>query len=122
MVYSGWANTAATAPSSFIIAYRELLTVDVIDRVVPYAANDEAPIVFVSTRADEFFAVDGRGSLVRVSGKPKGLSKGRKLAMKRIAATAAEMGDELLDGNHFVPTGGELIEPAMPIETVVRFG
>lgn len=120
-VYTGWANTSATLPTSFTIVYRELLTVDIVDRVVPYAANDDAPIVFISTRADEFFAVDLRGALVRVPGRPKAIGTGRKRAMKRIRATAATLGDELLENNRFVPTGAEWIEPEVPVETIVRF-
>lgn len=121
-VYTSWANTSAALPNSFTIVYRELLTVDIVDRVVPYAAKDDAPIVFVSTRADEYFAVDRRGALVRVPGKPKAIGAGRKLAMKRIRATAATMGTELLENNRFVATGAEWIEPEAPVETVVRFG
>lgn len=120
-VYTGWDSMKATTPIGFTIVYRELLTVDIVDRVVPFAANDDAPIVFVSIRADEHFAVDGRGSLVRISGKPNNIGTGRKLAMKRIRATAATLGNELLADNRFVPTGGAWIEPETPIETIVRF-
>jgi len=120
-VYTAWASITATAPLGFTIVYREMLTVDIVDRVVPYAANDEAPIVFVSTRADEVFAVDRRGSLARIPGKPKNIGKGHQLAMKRIRATAAKMGDALLDGNRFVPSGAS-IEPEAAVETIVRFG
>ena len=121
-VYTAWTDTKATRPLGFAIVYREMLAVDIVDRVMPYAANDDAPIVFVSTRADEIFAVDRRGSLVRVPGKPKNIGKGRQLAMKRITATAATMGDHLLDGNRFVPFGSERIEPDASVDTVVRFG
>ncbi len=121
LVYSGWASTDATEPTGFTIAYRELLAVDIVDRLVPFAANDDAPIVFVSTRADEYFAVNSRGTLVRVPGKPKGIGKGRKLAMRRIKVAAAAMGDSLLENNRFVPTGAAWIEPEVPVETIVRF-
>ncbi len=84
--------------------------------------GNDAPVVFISTRTDEHFAVDQRGSLVRIAGKPRAIGRGRKLAMKRIRATAATMGDDLLAGNRFVPTGGDWIEPEMPVETIVRFG
>lgn len=120
-VYTGWANTRTALPASFAIVYRELLTVDIVDRVVPYAANDGAPIVFLSTRADEFFAADSRGSLVRVPGKPRAIGAGRKLAMNRIRATAAMLGDELLENNRFVPTGAEWSEPEASFETIIRF-
>lgn len=121
-IYTGWPDLKAAEPASFTVVFRELLTVDIIDRVEPYADNDEAPLILVSTRADEFFAVDARGSLVRVSGKPKGIGKGRKLAMKRIKAAAATMGDTLLESNCFVAPGADWIEPDAPVETIVRFG
>ncbi|WP_375399036.1 hypothetical protein [uncultured Sphingomonas sp.] len=78
--------------------------------------------MFVSTRADEHFVIDGRGSFVRMPGKPKAIGAGRKLAMKRIRATAATLGGQLLADNRFVPTGGTWIEPETPVETIVRFG
>ena len=121
LVYSGWTSTRALEPTGFAIAYRELLAVDIIDRLVPFASDDEAPIVFVSTRADEHFAVDGRGSLARRPGKPKSIGKGRKLAMKRITAAAAAMGYGLLENNRFVPIGADWDEPHASVETVVRF-
>lgn len=122
LVYTGWASTRAKDPTSFCVAYREMLTVDVIDRLVPWAANDNAPIILVSARADEFFMVDGRCSLIRVEGRPKNIGKGRKLAMKRIKAAAAAMDHELLANNRFVPTGADWIAPDAKAELVVRFG
>ena len=70
VIYSGWADAQATAPVGFSIAYRELLAVAIIERVLPYAANDQAAVVLVSTRGDEHFAIDRRGSLVRVPASP----------------------------------------------------
>ena len=121
-VYTGWKNTTAALPIGFTIIYREMLTVDIIDGVVPYVANDEARLVFVSTRKDETFAVDGRGSLVRMVGRPKAIGKGRARAMKRIRVTAATMDGSLLPGNRFVATWSDWIEPEAPVETVVQFG
>lgn len=123
VIYSGWTNIRSAKPTGFTIAYREMLAVDIVDRVVPYAANDDAPVVLVSTRSDEFFAIDTRGSLVRVAGKPKRLGEGRKRAMRRIKVAAATMGDELLAGNRFMPWGAATIEADTPaVETLVRFG
>ena len=122
VIHSGWADARATSPVGFSIAYRELLAVDIIDRVLPYAANDKAAIVLVSTRADECFAIDRRGSLVRVPGKPKSLAAGRRLAMKRIKTASKSMGDELLANNRHVAWGAPVIEPEAPVETIVRFG
>lgn len=120
-VYTGWKNMAATKPLGFTIVFREMLTVDIVDHVVPYAANDDVPIIFVSTRADEHFSVDQRGSLVRLPGRPAVVGVGRRLAMKRIRATAATMGNEMLGDNLFVPPGGDLIEQETLAAIAVRF-
>ena len=123
LVYSGWANVRAKKPVGFTIAYRQLLTVDVVDRLVPFAASATAPIVLLNTRADEFFAIDSRGSLVRVPGKPTALGKGRTLAMRRIKAAAATMRSDLLPDNRRVLWGAESIAPdTVPVETIVCFG
>lgn len=123
VIYSGWASVDATTPSGFTIAWRDMLAVDIVDRVFPYAANDQTPVVLVSIHADEHFAIDRRGSLVRVAGKPKSLGAGRRLAMKRIKAAAKGMGNELLSGNRHVTWGATEIEPEAPIGgTIVRFG
>lgn len=123
VIYSGWASVGATTPAGFTIAWRGLLTVDIIDRALPYAANDEAPVMLVSTQRDEQFVIDERGSLVRVPGKPKSLGAGRRLAMKRIKTAAKSMGDELLAGNRLVPWGADTIAPdTILVEPVVRFG
>jgi hypothetical protein len=120
-VYAGWASVSATEPT-FAIVYRELLSVDVIDRVVPYAEHQDSPIVFVSTTADEFFAVDRRGSLLRLQGKPKNIGKGRKLAMKRIKSAAAASERTLLESNRLIPHGGDWIAPQPANDVIVKFG
>lgn len=52
VIYSGWSSTGAREPSGFTIALRGMLTVDIIDNLVPFAAADDAPISLVSTRED----------------------------------------------------------------------
>ena len=122
MVFSCWASVGAAEPVGYILALRELFAVDIVDRCVAYTADEEAPLLLVSTRRDEHFAVHSRGLLERREGKPANLGKGRKLAVKRLRATAATMGDRLCADNRWVPTGGDWIEPVMPpMETVVRF-
>lgn len=123
LIYSGWANTRAKDPTSICVAYRELLSIDIVDRLVPWAANDDAPVVLVSTRGtDETFAIDRRGSLVRMPGRPANIGKGRKLAMKRIKAAASTMSDELLANNRFVEPGADWVEPGATAGVIVRFG
>jgi hypothetical protein len=122
LIYTGWASSRAKDPTSFAIAFREMLTVDIVDHIVPFTIDDQSRIILVSTRKDECFAIDHRGSLVRIVGKPKGIGKGRALAMKRIKAAASAMADAPLPGNAFVQPGGDWIEPKAPIDTLVRFG
>ena len=121
MVYAGWADIKATEPVGFSVAYREMLTIDIVDRVVPYAANDEVPIVLVSIRSDDVFAVDARGTLARMTGKPKAIGRGRKLAMKRIRAAAAARSADLLKNNRWVPPGATSIEPEASTDVIIRF-
>lgn len=121
-IYTGWASSSSVMPTGFSIAYRELLTVDVIANVLPYAASDAAPIMLVKVQGDEHFYIDRRGSLTRQPGRPKALGAGRRLAVKRIKAAAAEMGDDLLAGNRHVPWGATEIQPdAVFAEAIVRF-
>jgi len=123
VIYSGWTTIKAREPAGFTIAIREMLTVDIVTGLVPFAANDDAPVVLVSTRKNELFRIDARGSLVRVQGKPKSLGNGRKLALRRLKAAAATMRDDLLPGNRHVPWGADSIPPEAGVaETVVRFG
>ncbi|HEX8486558.1 hypothetical protein [Sphingomonas sp.] len=122
VIYAGWSSTKAPRPSGFTVGYRMMFSIDIVDKLLPYAANDTASLTLVNTRADEFFAIDQRGSLVRAPGKPKDIRKGRELAMKRIRERAATMDGALLPTNRFVPTGQGWIEPDVAsVETVVRF-
>lgn len=121
LVYSGWSNTTTKEPEGFAIAFRDLVTVDIIDRLVPFAADDRARLILVSTRTDEHFAIDARGSLIRVPGRPKAIRKGRALAMSRIKAVAATRSGDLLPDNQFVAPGGAITRPHPSNETIVRF-
>lgn len=124
VVYTAWNDLADREPASIGVALREMLCVDWIDRCFLWAANDTAPLVIVPTRLHEHIIVGTRGFLERRPGRPaQNLGKGKKLALARVRRAAATMGDELLQGNVFVPTGGEWREPTMTAcETIVRFG
>lgn len=122
VIYAGWTSHQSKKPTGFSLAYREMLTVDIIDRLLPYAANDSAPISLVSISGNEFFAIDPRGTLNRLAGKPKNIGKGSDLAMRRIKARAAAMGKALLANNRYLPTGQDWMEPEAPTDTVIRFG
>lgn len=121
LVYSGWSNATAREPEGFAIAFRDLVTVDIIDRLVPFAADDRARLILVSTSTDEHFAIDARGSLIRVTGRPKDIRKGRALAMSRIKAVAATRRSDLLPDNQVVAPGAAVTRPQPLNETIVRF-
>lgn len=121
LVYSQWADIRSKGPAAFTIVYRQLHAVDIVDRVIPWAASDVAPLVFLSTRAEETYAIDARGSLTRIYGKPAKIAAGRKLAMKRLKAAAAAKGDELLANNTFLKPGQPWVEPVANGDTIVRF-
>ncbi len=123
VIYLGWRTVADAAPASFAVALREMLQVDWIDGVFPYAGDDTAPIVLVSTRRDEHIAVGPRGLLERRAGKPRALGTGKARAMRRIRRAAGTMADRLADNNVFLPRGDPWREPpASPRETIIRFG
>ena len=121
-VYAEWVDPKAKEPGRFSVIYREMEAVDVIDRVMPYASDEQAPIILVRTRGpDEHFAIDARGSLQRVPGKPKNIGAGHKLAMKRIKAKAATLGSKLFANNQIVEHGADWIQPDADAVTFVRF-
>ena len=125
VVYSGWSLNSATEPR-LAIAYREMLAIDVVDDVVPFAASNSEPIVLVGTRGRETFAIDRRGSLARAAGVPKNIAKGRQLALKRIYAAAAKMSDVWHDNQIFEPGADNRFErcsarPAKPGHDIVGF-
>ena len=78
-------------------------------------------MILVSTTTDEHFAIDARGSLIRVSGRPKAIRKGRALAMSRIKAVVATRSSDLLPDNQSVAPGGAVTRPQPSNETIVRF-
>lgn len=121
LIYSQWRDVRSKDPAAFTIVYRQLHAVDIVDRVIPWAANDTAPVVFLSTRTDETYAIDARGSLTRIFGRPAKIAAGRKLAMKRIKAAATTKGDELLANNTFLKPGQPWVEPVASAGTIVRF-
>lgn len=121
LVYSGWSTIPAREPDGFAVAFRDLVTVDIIDRLVPFAADDRARVILVSTSTDEHFAIDTRGSLIRMAGRPKAVRDGRALAMSRIKAVAATRSSDLLPDNQFVATGAAVTCPQPLHETIVRF-
>lgn len=121
LVYSGWSSVTAAMPAHYTIAYRKVATIDIIDRVVPFAANDDDPVILVDARADQHFVIDERGSLVRRFGRPKALTQGHRRAMKRLKRVMRTKGDVVLPNNRWVPWGATVIDPdTTPTNIIVR--
>jgi hypothetical protein len=110
IVYVSWPKRQAKQPTKFVLVYRGRLTIDVIEDVVPYAANEDAPVTFVNARGDEHFCLDERGSLTRCEGVPKNLRQGTARAMRQMRANARHSGRGLPIAQ-WVPPGGAWIEP-----------
>lgn len=108
-VYVSFANASANRPIGFSIAYRELDVVDVINDCVPHAESPDARITLVNIRANEHFAIDRRGSLMRLEGKPANVAAGKKLAMARIRVAAAAMGDAQMAACQVILAGADPI-------------
>lgn len=121
LIYSQWSDLESKDPAAFTVVYRQLHTVDVVDDVIPWAADTAAPMLFLSSRAEESYAIDARGSLTRLYGRPAKIAAGRKLAMKRLKAAAAAKGDKLLTNNAFLKPGQPWVEPVANVDTIVRF-
>lgn len=119
IVYGGWPKADARAPFNYTVALRELMTVDLVTRLIPYAADETTPVVLVSTRSNEHFTIGSRGLLERHPGKPCGLARGRALATKRIRRTAASMGDEICPDNLWIRNGEDVVEPAPTAQGIV---
>lgn len=88
IVYISWPKRQAKQPGQFVLVYRGRLTVDVVQDVVPYAANDDEPLSLVNVRAGEHFLLDERGSLTRLDGVPTNLRQGTARAFRRMRAEA----------------------------------
>lgn len=122
VIYLGWRTVADAAPATFSVALREILQVDWIHGLIPYASDDIAPVLLVTTRREEHIAVEPRGLLERRPGKPGALGTGKARAMRRIRRAAATMADRLADNNVFMLRGEAWREPPTSSgETIIRF-
>lgn len=122
LVYVAWGDPADSKPVDYAVAFREPNFVDWIDRCFFWSADETSPIVIVSSRRDEHFARSARGLLERRPGIPaKNMTKGKKLAMRRILSAAAAMSDQLAKDNVYLPRGSSWSEPvAASGECIVR--
>jgi hypothetical protein len=122
-IYCAWTSVTAEAPASVAVVFREEHLVDVIGDCVLWASDNDAPLVLLNERGGEHFVRGARNVLERRAGLPgKNLSKGKRLALRRVRNAAAARGDNLLPGNAFVPNGERWADhrPQMQNETIVR--
>ena len=121
-VYAQYLKPTAPMPAKMGIVYRGLASVDVLDDCHLWAADADAPLKVVSPRTDEHFAIDCRGSLQRIAGRPKNLAKGRALALRRVRKLAAGYDHVALPDSVFMSAAEPWVEPArQPRDTLVRF-
>ncbi|KAL8696121.1 MAG: hypothetical protein Q9201_007818 [Fulgogasparrea decipioides] len=121
LIVANWASPAAKDPDSFTVVLRDVFNVDLIDRCVPVADDEDAPVMLVSTRLDHTFAIGSRGMLERRYGRPGKLGKARGIAMRRLRRAAAAMGGEISADNVWMPTGAGWIEPEPQLDIAIRF-
>lgn len=119
IVCGHWASAKAKRPSGYTVVLRDVLAVDVLSDCVAYIWADDR-LAFVSRREKMTIWVGDRGLLQRGQGLPQHLARGTQLAAMRIRDAADRRDDALLDGNRFMPIGGEWSAPNAPIDAPVR--
>ncbi|WP_454278530.1 hypothetical protein [Sphingomonas sp. Marseille-Q8236] len=119
MICAHWANTNAKRPSSYTVVLRNVLSVDVLSGCTAYML-EEGPLALVSTREKMTVWVGDRGLLQRGHGVPHHFARGARLAAARIRDAADGRDAELLDGNRFMPMGGEWTASDAPVDAPVR--
>ena len=106
VICAHWANTKAKRPSGYTVVLRDVLSVDVLSDCTAYMWG-EGRLALVSVKEKLTIWVGDRGLLQRGQGVPEHLLRGAKLANIRIRNAAEGRDSALLDGNRFMPMGGE---------------
>ena len=119
IICAHWANSKAKRPSGYSIVLRDVLSVDVLSDCTVYIWGEDR-LAFVSAREKMTIFVGDRGLLQRRQGLPQHLTRGARLASMRIREVADTRDAELLDGNRFMPLGGEWAARDAPIDAPVR--
>jgi len=119
IICAHWASSKAKRPSGYTVVLRDVLSVDVLSGCTAYMWGEER-LALVSTREKQTIWIGARGLLQRGQGVPEHLPRGTRLAAMRIRDTADGREAELLDGNRFMPLGGEWTAPDAPIDAPVR--
>ena len=119
VICAHWANTKAKRPSGCTVVLRDVLSVDVLSDCTAYMSGEER-LALVSVKEKLTIWVGDRGLLQRGQGVPEHLFRGAKLANMRIRNAAEGRDSELLDGNRFMPMGGEWSASDAPVDAPVR--
>jgi hypothetical protein len=119
VVCAHWANTKAKRPSSYTVVLRDVLAINVLTDCAVYMWGDDR-LSLVSLRGKLTIWVGDRGLLQRGEGVPQHLVRGAKLAAMRIREAANGRDAALLDGNRFMPLGGEWSAPKALVDAPVR--
>lgn len=119
IICAHWASTKAKRPSSYTVVLRDVLSVNVLSDCVAYMGGDDR-LALVSLREKLTIWVGDRGLLQRGEGVPPHLARGARLAAMRIRSAAGGRDAGLLDGNRFMPLGGEWAAPDAPVDAPVR--
>lgn len=119
IVCAHWPNAKARQPSGYTVVLRDVLSVDVLSACAPYMWAD-GQLAFVSVREGVTIRVGDRGLLQRSQGLPQHMVRGARLASLRIREVANNRRTTLMDGNRYVPVGGEWMAQDAPIDAPVR--
>lgn len=119
VICAHWANTKAKRPSGYTVVLRDVLSVDVLSDCTAYMWGEER-LALVSAKEELTIWVGDRGLLQRGQGLPQHLTQGERLAAMRIRDAADGREAKLLDGNRFIPMGGEWTASDAPTDAPVR--
>lgn len=119
VICAHWANTKAKRPSGYTVVLRDVVSVDVLSDCTACMLG-EGRLALVSAKEKLTIWVGDRGLLQRGQGVPEHLARGTRLATMRIRTAAEDREAELLDGNRFMPMGGEWTASDAPIDAPVR--
>ena len=119
IICAHWATAKAKRPSGYTVVLRDVMSVDVLSDCTAYMWEEQR-LALVSAREKLTIWVGDRGLLHRGQGLPQQLVRGAQLAATRIREVAHGRQATLLDGNRFMPIGGEWMAPDAPIDAPVR--
>lgn len=105
-IYLGFKTLHANYFCQVGLAFRDELLIDWRPSLLPFAADNHAPVVLVDVERGGQFAKGERNMLVFTPGVPSELELGRRLAMARIRRTAASMSTEMSTST-WIPAGAD---------------